>query len=208
MFFGIFFRYNWGANLDKIRDFSNCDNVYEHNSTHVPMFWGNYLSNYYIYDHTQFVLGFNEPNHFAQSNLTAQEAADLWPEVEELAGDREIVSPAAANCGGANCHGSREDWFDTFFDLCQGCRVNYLATHAYDCNATTTMTLLKRLYDRYDLDIWLTEFACPYTTDVNKEIEYMTELLPLLEAAPYVFRYAFAHFVSVLFKCMQNILIN
>ena len=47
------------------------------------------------------VLGFNEPNHKQQADLSAQQAAAMWPRLERAAanGDaRVLVSPAAAPC--------------------------------------------------------------------------------------------------------------
>lgn len=184
-------RYDWGANLDLIRKFSKCANVDQHIDTHVALLWGagSYFSNYYINNQSDFVLGFNEPNHYEQSNITAEKAASMWPEVEKLSNGRPIVSPAAAPCGGTKCHGDTEEWFDAFFELCKNCRVDYLATHAYFCNANKTMTFLLRLYQKYSKEIWLTEFACPRSTDTDKQLLYMQELLPMLESAPFIFRY-------------------
>merc|ERR1712013_469839 len=42
----------------------------------------------------------------------------------------------------------------------------------------------------YGKKIWLTEFACPMTSDPNTIKQYMQEVLPRLEAADYVDRYA------------------
>jgi hypothetical protein len=140
-----------------------------------------------IYNESQYILGFNEPNHFKQSNLTALEAALLWPEIEKISGGRPLVSPSASPCGG-KCHGDTQEWFDLFFRYCNGCRVDYLATHAYNCEADSTMNFLYGLYIRYGRKIWLTEFACPYTSDPENEKKYMSQILPRLESAPFVFR--------------------
>ena len=148
--------------------------------------YGTYFSNYYIYNETKYLLGFNEPNHLNQSNLTPAEAASHWPEVEALADGRPIVSPSAAPCGG-NCI-STEDWFDWFFGNCTGCRVDYLATHAFYCNPDYTMAFLENLYNKYQKKIWLTEFACKLTTNVYDQFYLMDVLLPRLEEADFVYR--------------------
>jgi hypothetical protein len=49
-------------------------------------------------------------------------------------------------------------------------------------------------WDRFHKPIWLTEFACPQKNSVNDQLHYMRSLLPRLEAASYVYRYAW--FVS------------
>ncbi|XP_045173697.2 uncharacterized protein LOC123535200 [Mercenaria mercenaria] len=183
--------YNWGANIDKIRNYSGCVNVSQHADTHVPMTWGygHYFSRYYIYDQAEFLLGFNEPNHKAQSNIKPEDAAKYWREVEALADGRPVVSPAAAPCA-SGCNGDTKEWFDQFFKSCNDCRVDYLATHVYSCNADKTMAFLEGLYKLYNLTIWLTEFACPRKTNPLRQLKYMKEVLPKLEEAPYIFRYA------------------
>jgi hypothetical protein len=158
------------------------------------MIWGRWtVRNVSIPDQAAYLLGFNEPNHFEQSNLTALEAANYWPDIEKLANGRLLVSPAAAQCGGPKCHGNTTQWFDKFFMYCRGCRVDYLATHYYSCNVDDTMAFLKNLFERYGKKIWLTEFACPYAVSPAKELKFMKELLPKLEAAPFIFRYCYIH---------------
>ena len=124
--------------------------------------------------------------------MTPKEAAALWPKIEEVAGNRKLVSPAAAPCGSGPPKGLSNaiPWFDEFFKLCKNCRVDYLATHHYACNAGSTMKYLKQLYDRYGKKIWLTEFSCPRTTSVTKILNYMKAILPQLEKANYVYRYS------------------
>ena len=172
-----------------IQKFSNCSNIDKYVDNFIPMIWGRRkVYNVSIPDKAEYILGFNEPNHFEQSNITAKEAADLWPNIEKLSNGRLIVSPAAAPCGGPKCHGNATEWFDKFFMHCRGCRVDYLATHYYSCNVDKTMSYLQNLFDRYGKKIWLTEFACPYTENPSKELMFMNEILPKLEAAPFVFR--------------------
>lgn len=184
------FRYDWGANLDTIRQKSGCLNIDQHVDQHVPMTWGygSYFQRYYLNDQAEFLLGFNEPNHKEQSNILAEDAARYWPEVEKLAAGRPLVSPAAAPCGGSNCNGNTKEWFDLFFKHCNGCRIDYLATHVYKCDVDKTMNFLEDLYHTYNRTIWLTEFACPYKTNPKTQLKYMQELLPRLEKADYIFR--------------------
>jgi hypothetical protein len=44
----------------------------------------------------EFILGFNEPDHVDQANMTPQQAADAWPELEKHANGRPLVSPATS----------------------------------------------------------------------------------------------------------------
>nr|KAG5699040.1 hypothetical protein BaRGS_025434 [Batillaria attramentaria] len=51
------------------------------------------------------------------------------------------------------------------------------------------MDFLHELYTRFHKKIWLTEVACP-THSYSHALAFMQELLPRLEAADHVFRYA------------------
>ncbi|CAH1774794.1 unnamed protein product [Owenia fusiformis] len=144
-----------------------------------------------------YILGFNEPNHRGQADMTPAEAALVWPEMEAEARrtGKQLVSPAAVPCGSElNCHGDAFEWFNEFFDLCQGCQVDYLATHFYTCNPDSMMDFLEALWLAYEKPIWLTEFACPGGDSTVRQLNYMAELLPRLEAASFVFRYSWHTF--------------
>ena len=188
----LIFRYDWGANGDKQRRLNNCTDYDAYLDMHVPMSWGNgsTFPNYIILPQAKYFLGFNEPNHRAQSNLTARQAAKLWPQVETVATSaRLLVSPAAAPCG-KNCQGDNVTaWFTEFFELCVGCRVDYLATHVYYCDTAKVMKYLSGLYEKFNLEIWVTEFACPNETDTTVVLDFMKAILPIFESTPYIFRY-------------------
>merc|ERR1712083_1106186 len=85
------------------------------------------------------------------------------------------------------------------------CRVDFISTHIYSCSADYTMQVLQDLYSAYGRKIWLTEFACPMTSDPNVIRQYMQEVIPRLEAADFVDRYAW--FASG-FATQVEILIN
>jgi len=128
-----------------------------------------------------FVLGFNEPDRADQANLTPQKAAQFWPKVEQLANGLPLVAPVTS--------GKNMQWLDEFIGNCTGCRFDYVAAHVYTCNVGDTMDYLQTLHNTYNKPVWLTEFACAGTFDVNVQLSYMQRVLPKLEAAPYVFRY-------------------
>ena len=158
---------------------------------YVPMVWSWYPAHsktVRVPDNAEAVSGFNEPNHREQANLRAADAAVYWRTIEQQSKGKPLVSPSSAPCGGSGCLGNTNQWFDEFFRHCNGCRVDYLATHHYSCSADNTMRYLKNLYDQYGKKIWLTEFACSYSSDARKQLHYMQTLLPKLEAAPFVYR--------------------
>ena len=138
-----------------------------------------------------FLLNFNEPNNAHNCNLPALAVAQAMATVMKLWPDSLLVSPATA--------GNGIPWFDEFFGNCtalygpKGCRISHLAVHDYSCDAANTMSYLKSVHDRYKLPVWLTEFSCGDGADAkptSQHLAYMKEILPLLEAAPFVFRYA------------------
>ncbi|XP_071102939.1 uncharacterized protein [Haliotis cracherodii] len=138
-----------------------------------------------------YLLGYNEPNERDQSNITPQLAASHWPEIEKLGQDKLLVSPAPARCNGWHlCFKEPTDWLDEFFKACNGCRVDFLAAHTYNCDPDNDMRYLESLYNRYGKQIWLTEFSCPKTMSVQKQLDYMKQIVPRLEAAPFIYRYA------------------
>lgn len=135
------------------------------------------------------IFAFNEPNHADQSNLSPRMAAYAWIELQEKYPNKILVSPSASPP-------NTEKWFDEFFPICMelGCRIDYLATHSYSCDAAHDMKYLQGLYERYGLKIWFTEFACPNTRDPNVALNYMKEMLPMLEKADYIWKYSwFVH---------------
>ncbi|CAH1796085.1 unnamed protein product [Owenia fusiformis] len=141
------------------------------------------------------VLGYNEPNHKNQANVGAVEAAMMWMmKVVQPAkeGGRKLVTPSASICGTdeSRCTSTVLQWFNMFMDMCIGCEFDYLATHYFGCNASYVMYYLEKLHDQYNLDIWLTELSCPREDDPDVQLQFMKEILPKLEAAPWINRYA------------------
>jgi len=97
---------------------------------------------------TKHLLGFNEPNLRSQSNLSAAEACKLWPVMVAAAKSHglKLGSPAANHCtpGGTgtqdpNCYMNSTSWFDLFFSLCGADTVDFVTTHKYGCNASSTI---------------------------------------------------------------------
>ena len=138
-----------------------------------------------------FLLNFNEPNNAHNCNLPALAIAQAMGTVMKLWPDSLLVSPATA--------GNGIPFFDELFGNCtalygpKGCRISHLAVHDYSCDAKATMAYLKSVADRYKLPVWLTEFSCGDGADAkptSQHLAYMKEILPLLEAASFVFRYA------------------
>lgn len=147
----------------------------------------------------QNLLGFNEPNFFAQANLSAEEAAGLWPQLQAIADTEKLglVGPAVNFCGDDKsktgpCHDTNPvSYLDHFFAACAGCRVDFVAVHWYNCDVDSLKWYLGQ-FAKFGRPIWLTEFACAYGGDSSPagQEKYMREAIPVLEDDPNVFRYA------------------
>lgn len=143
------------------------------------------------YVNTTFFMGFNEPNNLHNCNTDARTVATAWATVMSRYPDSLLVSPATA--------GNGIHFFDEFFGNCtelygaSGCRISYIAVHAYSCTPSSTLSYLKSVYDRYGLPVWLTEFSCGEGSKQNPtedHFAFMKEILPMLDQAPFVYRYA------------------
>merc|ERR1712227_703237 len=179
-FTGASWYYNWGIQPSPL-DHPECAGVPVPESPEfVPMIWGWYGQQLPPLPDYDTVLGFNEPNHASQANLSPEAAALGWMELQAAYPDKTLVSPSASP---GSYH--PEDWFEEFFAICEelGCRIDYLATHAYSGNAQHDMDYLNNLYQRHGRKIWFTEFAKPSTKDPAKELQYMKEILPYLETS-------------------------
>ncbi|XP_070212828.1 uncharacterized protein [Littorina saxatilis] len=155
------------------------------------MVWGRWWNDDLGFpEDTEYLLGFNEPNFYAQANMCPLEAANLWRQLEQQAGNRTLVSPAIGPCGGHVCMSNGVDWMHQFMQACNGCRIDYLAAHGYWCDHWNTMGYLWDLWNRFHKPIWFTEFACPQTQSVADQLNYMKAVLPKLEETSYVYRYS------------------
>ena len=165
-----------------------------------PMIWGAIDLTATLPSLTYYLLGFNEPNFHAQSNLTAQQAAADWPmlEAKASASGAALVSPAVNYCGPAtSCNGtSPYQYLRDFFAACAGCRVDHIAVHWYNCDLPWLMNFLEpggslEGFEQFSKRIWLTEFSCDGTkTAADQEERCMRAAIPYLKRYPHVFRYS------------------
>lgn len=166
----------------------------------APMIWGKDVMEQIpdITSKDSYILGFNEPDHPEQSNLSADEAVELWEAI--TATGRRTVAPAVA---------SSTAWLDSFIsavDADDNLRCDAIPMHFYTAfPASQVQECLKQidnLYARYNRPIWLTEVSVwgqhPVLSnnsyenlEARKNVEeFMKELVEGLEARPYVERYS------------------
>lgn len=200
---GVSWWYNWTFAPD-----SGVSDVYQTlDVDYVPMYWGdNYSSSTVaqgITSDVQTLLGFNEPNFYSQANLSAIDAAELWPEVEAIAdaNDLSLVSPAVNYCGDGCYDSDPINYLNEFFDACSDCRVDAIAVHVYvDCSADSEgladnraqwlINHIENYKAAFTEPLWVTEFACSGSPSVDEQIAFMQDAVAYLESESQVARYA------------------
>jgi RNA polymerase sigma factor (sigma-70 family) len=168
----------------------------------VPMIWGAKSVTTAALDQVgaegHVLLGFNEPDLSSQSDMSVQQALNLWPRL--MATGMTLGSPAvaydAATPGG---------WLDQFMRgaAARGYRVNFITVHWYGADFSTGPAVqqlqgyLQAIYDRYHLPIWLTEFALanygsgtPSFPAEAQQAAFLTAATRMLAGLSYVQRYA------------------
>src|SRR4051812_15477936 len=164
----------------------------------IPMVWNGMFDVPTLDSHVpadaKYLLGFNEPNFVNQANLTPEEAAARWPDVEQFARSRgiKLVSPAVNYCGSPCNVADPFVWLQRFFAACPGCQVDYVGMHWYACDKPALVNTLAK-YKQFGKPLWVTELAClDDSSKVNAaaELAYMKDAVAALEADPMVFRYA------------------
>ena len=144
----------------------------------------------------KFLLGFNEPNFKAQANMTPQQAAAIWPQLEAIADefDLKLVAPALNYPDGAINDGNTyqpEQWMDAFLAAYPQARIDYLALHCYMNSPAAQIGFVENFAKKYGKQVWLTEF-CSWegTVDSISQMNTMVQKIQDLELSPYVYRYA------------------
>jgi hypothetical protein len=184
--------YNWG-----IESSQNVNN----SIPYIPMIWGQSKVNIKVSSVVikayacDVLLGFNEPDFAQQSNMTTQQAIDLWPLLEST-GCR-LGSPAIS--GNAVKDGN---WLEDFMNKAKsaGRRVDFIAVHWYaPPNPTSFLKRIDDIYAKYNLPIWITEFSpadwnatatTPTKYKPEDAIAFMKAVIPELEKRDYVERYS------------------
>lgn len=149
------------------------------------------------------LLGFNEPDHKDQSNMTVDEAIAAWPDL--LATGLRLGSPAVSD-GGLK-------WLYEFMDKARAAhlRVDFIAVHYYRSfsnpgdpqgAANQFYKYLKEIHDKTGLPIWVTEFnnGADWTHDpkptIAQEKATIAAFVEMLDRTPFVERYAIYNWVE------------
>lgn len=147
------------------------------------------------------LLGFNEPDHSDQANMTFQQMIDQWPEM--MKSGLRIGSPAWANPWG----GSGGNLFD-FIKKCDelNYRVDFVALHCYwgGKSPQSWYNDLKYIHQQTGRPLWITEWnnGANWTTEwwpdanktytpanAQKQLNDIRGILQVLDTASFVERY-------------------
>lgn len=145
---------------------------------------------------SRIILGFNEPDNSSQSNMQVREALEAWPQLESI--NLPLVSPSCVDAEGP--------WMKAFMLAIdrRGLRVDIVGLHYYGgASPIAFQKKLERVYSKYGRPILVTEFAVadwkantPQENRYSKSavLHYMEEVLPWLEARPWILGYAWFSF--------------
>lgn len=174
--------------------------------TWVPMLWGSgsvtpgtiaSLRAEARAGQVHYLLGFNEPDMSSQSNLTPQQAAALWPQLDQTGLVLGSPAPAVPSDG----------WLSNFMALARArhLRVDFIALHYYqDFTSPTAVSDLRQqltaIHNAYHLPIWITEIGAmdvrtwgepmAHPPTASQAAAYIRKLFAMLDALPFVQRYA------------------
>ena len=135
------------------------------------------------------VLGFNEPDLGAQSDMTVAAAVSAWQQfMEPLACSARLAAPAVTS-GGAPMGLT---WLGDFLQACSGCTIDVVPIHWYG-DASDPSDFTDHVQQAYATaggrPIWITEFGA---SGSDGQIEsFFQTVLPWLDAQTYVERYAY-----------------
>ncbi len=187
--------YNWGPGYPPLHPASN------ETAEFVPMIWGRgslerkgvaQVRSEVPWTGAQQLLGFNEPDHEGQADMSVNTAIKLWPQLEQ-AGLR-LGSPAPVQALG--------DWLKEFMDqaAAKDLRVDFVTMHSYGGpRPDSFLKTVQKLHERYGKPVWITEFAVadwkatassPSRNSEKEILAFMEESVAGLREMSYVERFA------------------
>ncbi len=174
------------------------------NVDYAPMYWGAWgdpnkpAAKVQANTTSNHVLGFNEPTHTDQSNISVETALKHWPKL--MASGLRIGSPAPAS--------TPSGWLQSFMAQADklNYRVDYVAVHWYlGCQTPNQMkSRLRAVYNRYKRPIWVTEWnngatwtdkSCGKPT-LEENAQAIEGFVKMMEELDFVERYAIFNWVG------------
>ena len=149
------------------------------------------------------VLGYNEPDHTDQANMTVGDAIYSWPDL--LGTGLRTGAPAVSD-------GGRSSWLYPFITQADAAnlRVDFVPVHYYQCHtpsdaagaATQFYNFLKATYDTVKRPLWITEWnnganwtGCGDPSYPQQQAA-VAAMINMLDTTPFVERYALYNWVE------------
>ena len=101
---------------------------------------------------TKHLLGFNEPDHPGQANMSVEEAIRLWP----------LLQFTGLRLGSPNTTSPTSPWLDEFMARAARAklRIDFMTMHSYASpNAASFLAKVRYLHEKFGRPVWVTEFA-------------------------------------------------
>lgn len=190
---GVSWYYNWGNAPG--RSLIDLDCI-----EYVPMCWNSWYNadaiREYVNSHpqVQYLLGFNEPNFLDQANMTPQQAADAWPEVQALAKELglKLVAPVV-NFSPNYPYNHPASWMDEFVSIVGLDAFDCVALHCYG-GPGVLKEICTDFHNRYGKEVWMTEFSLIYdglnSNTPQAQISAMMESVEWMEKTEWMGRFA------------------
>ena len=140
-------------------------------------------------------MGFNEPDQQTQSNMTPEQAAEAWREIEQYYQNAKLVSPSPLDISWL------DDWWDAYFArFGRSPRIHAVAGHFYGFsdgaqaykNAVRHLDELSNFAKRKGVEaIWITELAqLPCYSDQADTATFIERIVPVYKQCELVTRIA------------------
>jgi hypothetical protein len=184
--------YNWGAGKP-----SNLPSGVEF----YPMWWSYYGSTQtadtaaltaLVNGGAPVLLMYNEPDNSSQSDLTTAYALQGYTHASVAAksiGFGNLISPACADDG--------DTWMSEFMAAVKanGLLCHAVAIHCYDSSASSFLSYVDGIHNKYGYNVYVTEFAptdwaSPTTIGVNDCVNFINTAIPGLNSRSYVLDYS------------------
>lgn len=190
--------YNWGLNPTQDPDHPD-DKTY--NQEFVPEKWGagGDPTTMFTLPNAPHLIGYNEPDHSEQSNVSVEKAIEEWPLLMQTG--RRLGSPATTDF----------TWLYNFMSQCKkrNYRVDYVVVHAYwgGKSASEWYQDLKAVYDRTKRPLWIKEWnnganwtheswPSSQADQYAKQLRDLTAIVNMLDTCSFVERYSIYNWVE------------
>ncbi|MCM1313718.1 MAG: glycosyl hydrolase [Roseburia sp.] len=191
--------YNWSSTTDWTSNPNAARKSY--NQEFVPEKWGlggDFSEPYKLEDVTH-LLGFNEPDHSEQSNISVEKAIEEWPILQKTG--LRLGSPATTDF----------NWLYSFMSEAKkrNYRVDYVVVHAYwgGLSGEEWYSQLKEVHERTGRPIWIKEWnnganwtheGWPSGTEAQqeKQLRDLKNILAVMDTASFIERYSIYNWVE------------